>query len=346
MEMEIEIEELEECEDEVMSEVHLGCPPRSTGPFLSRFTFSLPSSSLETKDVNHFSSRHAEVDAWSNEITLDKDGDIVLDRRKNRTERCADFEFVIQHNITSSIRYVGLQVWRASLVLADFVLHKCLTSSEFDGVTAIELGAGTGLVGIVLARSAGSVYITDRGIKILDNCLQNVKLCSRLLNLQENRLHVRELDWCKPWPPILGSNDLSQTRLKYTWSSKEIEEAERSTVLLAADVIYCDKITDVFFANLVKLMSCGSEKVLYLALEKRYNFTLEELDVVANGYSRFRSFLKDESGIGSLDSASFPCFIGELIDLWEIPQYIREYERGKDLEIWKVTYWRKATAKN
>lgn len=50
-------------------------------------------------------------------------------------------------------------------------------------------------------------------------------------------------------------------RLKYTWSSKEIEEAERSTVLLAADVIYCDKITDVFFANLVKLMSCGSEKV-------------------------------------------------------------------------------------
>lgn len=50
-------------------------------------------------------------------------------------------------------------------------------------------------------------------------------------------------------------------RLKYTWSSKEIEEAERATVLLAADVIYCDKITDVFFANLVKLMSCGSEKV-------------------------------------------------------------------------------------
>ncbi|KAF3329546.1 methyltransferase-like protein 22 [Carex littledalei] len=333
------MEQLEDWEDEVMSEVHLGCPPWSTGPFLSRFTFSLPS--LETKDVNHFSSRHAEVDAWSNEITLDKDGDIVLDRRKNRTERCADYEFVIQHNITSSIKYVGLQVWRASLVLADFVLHQCLTSSEFDGVTAIELGAGTGNFCLALINILW--YLTDRGIKVLDNCLQNIKLCSRLLNLQENRLHVRELDWYKPWPPILESNDLSQTRLKYTWSSKEIEEAERATVLLAADVIYCDKITDVFFANLMKLMSRGSEKVLYLALEKRYNFTLEELDVVANGYSHFRSFLKDESGCGTLDSASFPCFIGKLIDISEIPQYIREYERGKDLEIWKVTYCRKET---
>ena len=36
------------------------------------------------------------------------------------------------------------QVWRAELVLADFVLHKMFTSSEFDGIVAVELGAGTG----------------------------------------------------------------------------------------------------------------------------------------------------------------------------------------------------------
>lgn len=36
------------------------------------------------------------------------------------------------------------QVWRAELILADFVLHKMVTSSEFDGIVAIELGAGTG----------------------------------------------------------------------------------------------------------------------------------------------------------------------------------------------------------
>ncbi|GKB42655.1 peroxidase 3-like protein, partial [Tanacetum coccineum] len=49
----------------------------------------------------------------------------------------------LQHNITPSIPKVDLQVWRAALVLSDSVLHKMFTSSEFDGIVALELGAGT-----------------------------------------------------------------------------------------------------------------------------------------------------------------------------------------------------------
>lgn len=37
-------------------------------------------------------------------------------------------------------------------------------------------------------------------------------------------------------------------------------------------------------------------QVLYLALEKRYNFSIDDLDVVANGYSHFRSYLQYEEG--------------------------------------------------
>jgi hypothetical protein len=30
--------------------------------------------------------------------------------------------------------------------------------------------------------------------------------------------------------------------------------------------------------------------------------------------------------------------VGERIDLGKVPQYIREYDRGEDLEMWKLMY--------
>jgi hypothetical protein len=37
-------------------------------------------------------------------------------------------------------------------------------------------------------------------------------------------------------------------------------------------------------------------QVLYLTLEKRYNFSLDDLDVVANGYKHFRTFFAVQDG--------------------------------------------------
>ena len=36
------------------------------------------------------------------------------------------------------------QVWRGALLLADYILHQEATTGCFRGVTALELGAGTG----------------------------------------------------------------------------------------------------------------------------------------------------------------------------------------------------------
>ncbi|KAL5225884.1 hypothetical protein ABZP36_012523 [Zizania latifolia] len=336
----------EEKEEQVMSEVHLGCPPGFSGLYVSRFSFS--SCPLGTPSdsgigggggggcelVAATSSSCASTDA----VAVDEDGDLVLDRRRNRDRRCDDHVLTVQHGITSSLKSVGLQVWKAALLLTDFVLHKSFTSSEFNGVTAIEIGAGAGLVGLALARVARKIFITDRGTNILDNCLANVQLNSSMLKFDEAKANVRELDWKMSWPPPVGTCDPSDPSSRYLWSVSEIEAAEKATTLFAADVIYSDDLTDLFFSTAKKLMCRGAKKVLYLTMEKRYNFSLDELDVVANGYKHFRSFFTVQDESGGLDDTCRIGFVGRQIDLAEVPQYIREYDRGKDLEMWKIMY--------
>ncbi|XP_078430763.1 putative methyltransferase family protein isoform X3 [Wolffia australiana] len=306
-------------EDEVMSEVHLGCPPRHSGLFTSYFTFSLACSSGQRKPG---------MTAYRNNNIVWMKMGILLSLENLKWVNC---KVAIQHRITSTIRDVGFQVWKAAFVLADFVLHVSATSKEFHDICALELGAGTGLVGIILARVSRKVFLTaicaDKSAEILENCATNIQLNSSFFKHGFNSVCVRAIDWKWGWPP--PSTELS----KYSWSPDEVQEAEGASLLLAADVIYSDDLTDSFFGTLKGLMSRGCEKVLYLALEKRYNFSFEDLDVVANGYEHFRSYLNE----GSSSSRS-PCFIGKQIDLSCVLSYLNEYERGTDLELWKITY--------
>lgn len=48
--------------------------------------------------------------------------------------------------------------------------------------------------------------------------------------------------------------------------------------------------------SVIKISWFPSFQVLYLALEKRYNFSLSDMDVVANGYPHFRDYIRDEGG--------------------------------------------------
>ncbi|AQK81883.1 Putative methyltransferase family protein [Zea mays] len=303
-------------DEQVMSEVHLGCPPHFSGLLVSHFSFS-------SRPLGPYGHKGGGGGGGGSELVAATSGSARGDRHL----------FTIQHGVTSSLKSVGLQVWKAALLLSDFILHESFSSPNFDGVTAIEIG----LVGLALARVARRIFVTDRGTDILDNCLANLHINSGMLRFDEAKVCVRELDWKMAWPPPVGTYDPSDPS-RYLWSASEVEEAEKATVLFAADVIYSDDLTNLFFNTVKKLMSVGAKKVLYLALEKRYNFSVDELDVVANGYTHFRSFFTAQDEHGDPSNRSGPGFVGKQIDPAEIPQYIREYERGKDLEMWMIMY--------
>lgn len=319
-----------------MSEVHVGCSPHYSGPHISHFTFTIPSG-VDHEWSTYFDNLEDKYSSMEHMIDMDEDGDLIVTRKSKILG--ATGGVTIQHKIISTIEGVGCQVWRAELILADFVLHNMFASTHLHGVIAVELGAGTGLVGILLARVAKTVYITDRGADILDNCSKSVELNSGTFR-SHSSVRIRELDWQSAWPPSFDINNRSPK--EYSWTPSEVEDVNRASLLLAADVIYSDDLTDAFFSILEKLMPGGPEKVLYLALEKRYNFSLTDLDVVANGYSHFRRYLRKEESKG-IEDEPLPKFVGKRINLSTIPQYMRGYERGNDVELWRITYDKRKT---
>ncbi|KAF2593180.1 hypothetical protein F2Q70_00045792 [Brassica cretica] len=327
--------------DHVMSEIHLGCPPATIGPFLSQFTFS----SYPLLDSSNDQSMT---------ISVDKDGDLLLPRRRRRTSKEASpshftchhpsaFPFLTLGEQAQPLTLMGrllspfsilshqlslMLVWKSELVLSDFVLHNM---SLLNGLVCLELGAGTGLLGILLARVAKAVFLTDHGDQILGNCLRNMELNSSLFHPQAI-VNVRDLNWMSEWPVEVTHADPKP----FCWSLQDFEQVKSASFIFAADVIYSDDLTIALFSMLKRVMSLGCDKVLYLGLEKRYNFSLDDLNVVANGYACFRRYIKEDALCDHSDKKS--SFVGQRIDLKQIPQYTKGYERGEDVELWEIRY--------
>jgi hypothetical protein len=80
---------------------------------------------------------------------------------------------------------------------------------------------------------------------------------------------------------------------------------------------------------------------LFLSLEKRINFTIEELKPTAKAYDFFRSLIgelnnNNDSDKSSSNNSNTKSFIGHRIPI-DFPQYFK-YERTKQLELWEIKY--------
>jgi len=89
-------------------------------------------------------------------------------------------------------------------------------------------------------------------------------------------------------------------------------------------VIYDDKITDGFVRTLSKLLYTKKKKTVYIALEKRYVFTIADLDTIAPMYEEFLRCIEKYKMNWSIDHINI-----------DFPRYFK-YDRVKDLVLMKI----------
>ncbi|XP_067089563.1 methyltransferase-like protein 22 [Osmerus mordax] len=237
-------------------------------------------------------------------------------------DQCPRDVIRIEHTMATPLEDVGKQVWRAAFLLADLILSEPATFRE---TTVLELGSGTGLTSIVMAIMAKTVYCTDIGDDLLSMCQRNMTLNQHLLEPTGGDMRVRELDWLR--------HDLcTDGDTEFGWTEEEVADLyDNTTFIIAADVCYDDDLTDGFFKTVYRLCDNFHQAcTVYVAIEKRLNFTLRHMDVSCEAYDHFRHCLsKMQEMMGGRTSFKVqqvaPAF----------PQHL-QYERIEQLELWKV----------
>ncbi|KFO83579.1 Methyltransferase-like 22, partial [Buceros rhinoceros silvestris] len=246
------------------------------------------------------------------------------DAFEDEEQECSCRDIVkIEHTMATPLEDVGKQVWRAAFLLADYILFK---RDMFRCCSVLELGGGTGITSIIMGTVAKRVYCTDVGEDLLAMCEQNVALNKHLMEPGRGEVKVKELDWLK-------DEFCTDPEAPYSWSEEEIADLyDHCTLIMAADVFYDDDLTDALFRTLYRIThNLRNSCTVYLALEKRLNFTLRHMDVTCEAYSHFRNTLQD---LENLQDRKIKYTV-EPIKL-DFCQFL-VYERIEQLELWKIT---------
>ncbi|KAL3284812.1 hypothetical protein HHI36_018951 [Cryptolaemus montrouzieri] len=229
---------------------------------------------------------------------LDEDGDLVVSR-KSEKQKYGVIE--IEHRKKTSLDLVGTQMWRGSLLLADWLLNNgdCLPKDSF----ILELGGGVGFTSIIASMFCPVICTDIKREDLLQLMESNVKRNAKFV---KNPVTTCELDFfIQIIPKFIAEN------------------IDKISIIIAAEVIYNDQLTDAFIKTVEHLfMVASSEKILYLAVEKRFVFTIADCDSVAPCFEHFLRQLACSKLAYEELPISFPkCF---------------EYDRVKQLVLCKL----------
>jgi len=247
-------------------------------------------------------------------IMHDDDGDLILERKTQK------YLFKIEHKMKTKLKDVGLQLWRASFYLMDFLIAN---ASVFHNKIVVELGAGLGVASMVASLFASKVYCTDIP-KIVAQAEKNFILNKEFLG---NNICFNSLIWTH-----YDDDDNNQN-----FRSDSFNLVKNADVYIAADVIYDDIITLKFMNTLYKILTEGNEKKIkccFIAGEKRINFNTQNLNLVDCAYNYFKESLLDLDDY--IDLKIGVKFKVKQLDCTEMPQFVTNYERNAHLYIWKL----------
>ena len=280
----------------VLSDIHVNkvCDDRKDLQ-LSRFKFCIPKTKHEARDFETRSSHQVPV------FDQDGDFDIVV------SDPEFDYDVIhIYHHMSTELSAVGLQVWRGALLMCDYIMEN---EDRFFDKDILELGCGTGLTSIVAGQYARGVVCTDAETAVLNLCKMNFQENSRLIKANCS-IYVEELNWLHGIDAKILTNS--------------------PNIILIADCIYDNDLTDALFHTLQKLVLSPSVKVkpiILISLEKRLNFTLIDLDVTCREYDHFRICLQQfEKNSG---------YFSQSICVETLPHYF-QYDRTKYVELWEL----------
>lgn len=135
-------------------------------------------------------------------------------------------------------------VWRSSVVLSEFF---CGYPLLIRNRKVLELGAGTGLLGIICHKIGADVVSTDHANVIL-NAEKNFEL-----NQINSKVHCKALNW--------GSD------LKIFFEANKLQPPD---VIIGADIIYIKETFHLLMKTLLDLKDTNPNARVYLACQIRY----------------------------------------------------------------------------
>ena len=149
-------------------------------------------------------------------------------------------ECYIIHSGQHAVDYTGLRLWPGAHLLAHFILDSHHSQHSLQGQVVCELGAGLGLCGLLVARYANHVALTDRVQAVLDVIDRNIAL---------NQLTAAASSHALEWSGSGARSLLASPMLNAPVS-----------IVIAADVIYpdtADESMHALFDTVTALLSAA-----------------------------------------------------------------------------------------